>query len=85
MTNSPTELFEIEDAVYQTLIVANTLAWEWQVRCPGEWHGEFNFGGISTKTKVIGVTWVSFDLISLNSNSVEVEQEQMLLDGPYME
>lgn len=71
------------NAVYQSLIIANTLAWEWQVRSPGEWDGEFDFGAITTKTKVTGVTWASFDLVYISPEWLQ--QNQLLLEGTYYE
>lgn len=67
------------NAVYQSLLIADTIAWEWQIRSPKMLEGEFDFGGISTKTKIIGLTWVSFDLILINSNYLI--NNQLLLEG----
>lgn len=57
------EHVDAAEAVFRTLAVADTLAWEWSVRSPVEWdNGMFEFGGQSTKTKLSNLAWVGFEL-----------------------
>lgn len=67
------------EAVYRCLEIANVLGWEWAVTCPKEWeNGLFEFTGITTKTKIPGVNWISFELRNYLPQDMEiVENEEM--------
>ncbi|SDY01059.1 hypothetical protein SAMN05444416_101230 [Thermoactinomyces sp. DSM 45892] len=68
------------EAVFRTLAAADTLAWEWNVRCPVEWEdGLFEFGGQSVKTKLANLLWIGFEL------EKEATQKQTIQEGTVYE
>ncbi|MGO4543000.1 hypothetical protein [Paenibacillus sp. 2TAB19] len=52
---------DISHTVFLTLVIAQKLAYEWQITGPSNSEsGIWEFRGLTTKTKVTGIEWIQF-------------------------
>lgn len=60
---TPLNNSNVSEAVFQTLVTAHSLAYEWGVSGPyTNQENNWMFSGITTKTKVTGIEWIEFSI-----------------------